>query len=258
MSAPQQTSAWLSRQWQLARGRLRTSWKPHHLYLFDRAASLTSVDAAVMAFGQWCEAHPGEVCKVGLSGRWLLSSVSQIDADHSAAYGHALQQWAHYLDIDEATLASDWVLRQLALPNVSLLCAAPRALIDGLREQASMHGVQLAWIGPWWTRGVQAWLTSLDGNEGYTSPQPAFMLYEPGLLTHAHAHLDERHGASLSEVWTEAASEAMPVIARDSGLCLTPPPADVLSGAPYERHIWAHGGVADVLQGRVAGSEVAA
>ena len=145
---PSQSAAWLKKQWHIARGRVRSSWRPHQLYLFDRAATLTSVDAAVSAFGQWCEAHPGEVCAIGLSGRWLLSSVSQIDADHSAAYGHAVQQWSHYLDIDEAALASDWVLRQLALPHVSLLCAAPRPLIDGLREQAAMHGVRLEWIGP--------------------------------------------------------------------------------------------------------------
>ncbi|MGC4061263.1 MAG: hypothetical protein QM749_10635 [Aquabacterium sp.] len=258
MSTSNEASTWLSRQWRLARGRLRTSWQPHQLYLFDRAASLTSVDAAVAAFGQWCEAHPGEVCSVGLSGRWLLSSVSQIDVDHDAAHGHAVQQWSHYLDIDEAALAADWVLRQLALPNVSLLCAAPRALIDGLREQAAAHGVRLEWIGPWWTRGVQAWLASLNDDEGAASAQPAFMLYEPGLLTHARAHLDDGRGAWLSEVWTEVASEAMPALTDKGGLCLTPPPADALAGAPYERHIWAHAAVAGALQGRLASPEVAA
>jgi hypothetical protein len=150
------------------------------------------------------------------------------------------------------------VLRQLALPAVSLLCAAPRALINGLREQAADHGVQLAWIGPWWTRGMQAWLVALNDNEGASSPQPAFMLYEPGLLTHARAHVDEGRGAWLSEVWTEMASEATPVVTPDSGLCLTPPPPEALAGAAYEGHIWAHAAVADVLRGRLPSPGVAA
>jgi hypothetical protein len=258
MSTPSDAGTWMGRQWRIARGRLRTGWKPHQLYLFDSSASLTSVDAAVAAFGQWCEAHPGEVCALGLSARWLLVSVSQLDAGLDAAHEHAVRQWAHYLDIDEAALASDWVLRELAVPRASLLCAAPRRLIDGLRGQAAAHVVRLEWVGPWWARGMQAWLTSLEEDEGQAASQPAFMLCEPGLSTHARAQMDEGHGAWLSEVWTEMAGEAAPAIANNAGLCLTPPPAEALIGAAYERHIWAHAGVADVLQGHPAGQEVAA
>ena len=244
-------STWLRKQWQIVKGRARSNWRPHQLFLFDRSASFTSADAAVAAFGQWCAAHPGEVCSVGLSGRWLLSSVSQIDADHDAAYGHALQQWSHYLDIDQTALESDWVLRQLALPKVSLLCAAPRVLIDGLREQADGHAVRLEWVGPWWTRRVQAWLASLDEAIEHVPSQPEFMVYEPGLITHVRAHLDEAQGVRLSDVWTEVTSEAVPAQAIAEGACLTPPPLGASLGEPFESHIWSHGVVADVLQGQV-------
>ena len=251
MSSDTPSRTWLHKQWQMVQGRVRSGWRPHQLFLFDRASSFTSTDAAVTAFGQWCEVHPGAVCSVGLSGRWLLNSVSQIDSDHDAAYGHALQQWSHYLDIDQSALESDWVLRQLTLPNVSLLCAAPRSLIDGLREQASTHSVRLAWVGPWWTRRVQAWLASLD-EAGEPSPaQPEFMVYEPGLITHVRAHVHEAQGARLSDVWTEVTSEAVPALALKGNACLTPPPAGVALGEPFERHIWSHGVVANVLQGRV-------
>ena len=255
MSSSISSSAWLRKQWQVVKGRVRSNWRPHHLYLFDRASSFTSSDAAVVAFGQWCEVHPGAVCEIGLSGRWLLSSVSQIDADHDAAYGHALQQWSHYLDIDQAALESDWVLRQLALPNVSLLCAAPRVLIEGLREQASSHGVRLEWVGPWWTRCAQAWLASLDQAGEKASSQPEFAMYEPGLLTHIRAHvrtdLNEARGARLSDVWTEVTSEAVPASAMQGGACLMPPPFEAIQGLPHESHIWSHSAVADVLQGRI-------
>jgi len=251
MSNDFQRDTWLHKQWQMLLGRVRSSWQPHQLYLFDRASSFTSADAAVAAFGQWCEVHPGAVCSVGLSGRWLLNSVSQIDSDHDAAYGHALQQWSHYLDIDQAALESDWVLRQLTLPNVSLLSAAPRSLIDGLREQAATHGVRLEWVGPWWTRRVQAWLASLDEEGAQASAQAEFVLYEPGLLTHARAHVHENHGATLSDIWTEVTSEAVPALTIQGGACLTPPPAGVILGELFESHIWSHGVVSDVLQGRM-------
>ena len=251
MSSDTPSGTWLRKQWQMVKGRVQSSWRPHQLFLFDRASSFTSVDAAVAAFGQWCEVHPGAVCSVGLSGRWLLNSVSQIDSDHDAAYGHALQQWSHYLDIDQAALEADWVLRQLTLPNVSLLCAAPRSLIDGLREQAATHSVQLNWVGPWWTRRVQAWLASLDEASGHTPAQTEFMVYEPGLITHVRAHVHEARGARLSDIWTEVTSEAVPEMAVTAGACLTPPPAGVSLGEPFEHHIWSHDGVADVLQGRL-------
>lgn len=184
--------------------RVRTSWQPRKLYLCgtDEAAALT-------AFRGWCAANEGAVCELALSSRVLLSSVLPSALPVNEAREQAVGQWAHYNDIAPDAFAQQWVLRQLVQPTFSLLCAAPRALIEGLQAVAAEHGVQLRWVGPWWVNGVQAWLASLNSLD-QMARTPQLTLMEPDACTHVQATQVAGSPAVLSLIWVEAAAPLLP------------------------------------------------
>lgn len=184
--------------------RVRTAWRPHKLYLGG-----TDEEAVLSVFRGWCEHHEGAVCELALSSRLLLSSVLPSTLPMNEAREQALGQWAHYNDIAPEAFAQQWMLRQLVQPTFSLLCAAPRALINGLQVAAGEHGVQLRWVGPWWAQGVQAWLASL-ANLDHSEHTAQLTLVEPDACTHVQATQVSGSPVALSLIWVEAGAPMLP------------------------------------------------
>lgn len=188
--------------WRRVKGRWASLRRVPALFLFSPSPGAEEDAQALAAFGHWCEAHQGEACRVNLSGQWLLHSVPASGADAQSSRQQAMQQWAHYLDLDEATIERDWVVRVVHTPARGLMCAAPRAIIDGLRTHARNHGVKLEWVGPWWAYGVQAWLANLpstvQANDTHT-----LHLIEPGLMTHVQASAMPGQAGTLQRIWSD-------------------------------------------------------
>lgn len=241
-------SSWWTLAWRRAGMRLRSTWRPHALFLHAPQTRTADVDAAIAAFGRWCAAHEGAACELGLSSRWLLSSVADPTLDADAARLQAMQQWTHYLDLDEAVLASDWVLRQVVQGDVSVVCAAPRVLIDGLRGQAALHAVSLNGVGPWWARAVQGWLASRQPGPGDRT-EHALHLVEPGLVTCALASQGTTGSAVLQRIWVEqGVSASAMTLTLPSPPCATGERADERAQAKPDG-IWDHAAMASLLMG---------
>ncbi len=118
-------------------------------------------------------------------------------------------QWDHYLGLSAAALDQAWVLRSVSAPALSLSCAAPRALMDGLKNTAREHSVKLQWVGPWWARDAQRWLTALLKAPGLSGDgEHTLQAMEPGLCTHIRVGLDDQGKRCLRQVWAEASDEA--------------------------------------------------
>ncbi len=266
---------WLASRWQRFKGRARSSWHPHALYVFDAHGKTAGWDAITRDFGQWCSEHAGQVCSVSLSARWLMHSVAASDMSADAAHEHAMGQWAHYLDIDETAMDAGWVLRHTHAPGVNLLCAAPRDLVLGLQEQAAQHGVRIEAMHPWWAHGLQTWLASLasslndeDGGDvdkgtadsalasGPAQPPSSvaeLTLHEPGLRIHVQAEIPPEGAPRLSHIWTEVVGDTMALGPVHPGPALLPPDpvSDEDEQSPLRLdHVWAHEAMADVLRGQ--------
>ncbi|MDE2401304.1 MAG: hypothetical protein KGL90_06535 [Burkholderiales bacterium] len=159
-------------------------------------------EQALKDWAHWCEGHPDSQCELGLSSRWLLSCVAPARSERWSAIAlreHALQQWVRYFGVDPERVDEAWVLRWVDQPVASVVCAAPRDLIDGLQDIAREHGVQLRWVGPWWARGAQRWLASRAGLDG----PHAVSVPEAGLTIHLVAQAQEGAAPRLSQLWTE-------------------------------------------------------
>lgn len=189
------------RQW-------RSAWRqPAWLCLVptvDAASSPLGVpvhDQALLQWRQWCEAHPGQRVRLGLSARWLLSSVVLTAARGAVARREAMDEaesrWAHLLGLDAATWRERWVCRAVPLPQGVLVCAAPRALLDDMVAVARHHHVTVHWVGPWWTNGLKSWLM-----RGQDDAQRSLSLQESGWGVHAQAQ-----GDKLVGLWAEPALE---------------------------------------------------
>lgn len=235
--------------WQMAltrwSARARTSWTPHKLYLGGTAEAAT-----LSAFRLWCEANEGAVCEVALSSRALLSSVLPSALSMKEASEQAVAQWAHYNDIEPEAFAQQWVLRPLAQSSFGLLCAAPRSLIEGLRAAGGEHGVQLRWVGPWWVRGVQAWLASLPASVQHER-SPQLTLIEPDACTHVHATQVAGAPAALSLIWTEAAAPLSPSSAGPDQhvVCVTAPEEPRAHIDTPGGYLWCHERLSSLLAG---------
>jgi hypothetical protein len=250
-----QASPWWQTGWRRLKGRAR-SWRPHTLMLLGPPDQADDWAAVAQAFALWCAEHEGQACQLGLSSRWLLTSVAPAEWDADAAYQQATQHWAHYLDLDDAALSAHWVLRQVAVPQANVLTAAPRALIDALVEQAKAHGVRLMWVGPWWARGVQTWLAALSASDEGQVLRTLHLL-EPGLVTHVQAHVVAGQRAHLSRVWVETrrGHEAQ---GEGRTVSLVGPDHQLDALMPYHQHVWDHGLAAQVLRGLDPWQQVAA
>lgn len=266
--------------WHSLRGRWRSAWHTHALYLCGApqaqstlqpeadALAVALADPAVQAFGRWCAQHAGQACTVSLPSRSVLTCVGHIGQDDQALRQQAQQQWQHYDDVDEAALDAHWVLRQVNQADLALVCALPRALLEALREQALQHGVSLRALGPWWTHGVQAWLASrqLRAEVGRAPADPVqgsawlhtLRLQEPGLVTQVQALQSPGARAQLHRVWSEAPqalAEAHPAALQlGSALALSlpalPAPAHLAALPADADLIWWHDALAPWLRGQ--------
>ncbi len=263
-------SAWPRLAWLRARARLATLARPHVLVLLGRAhglADAAATDAALKAFDAWCQAHQGSACELGLSSQWLLACVAAAGETSDALREQAVQQWAHYHGLDAEQIASQWVLRELLVPQAAMLCAAPVALVDGLKDIARAHGVQLRGMVPWWVPALQAWCGQLagqprpdDGGQGAQGRAqgnaqggvPSLTLVEPGLVTHVQADIGPQ-GVQITRIWSEAGDATGLQRAVDGvhhAVVTLPSPTDAdAPAADWAAHLWAHASLRPVLRG---------
>lgn len=236
----EQAQAWRVR-W---RGRLRTWRQPAWVCLAPpEGAACASMgmpahDAALLQWRGWCAQHSGQHVRLGLSARWLLSTVQSLDSSGASArrqaQAEAVARWMHLLGVDDAAWQERWVTRAVVLPGQMLVCAVPRPLVEDVLAVAAHHHVVLQWMGPWWAHGLRCWLAA--GNEtsslAEAHPRPLVMR-EPGWAVHAQAQ-----GAGLSRLWAEP----------DGGGALDGVPSVLLPSAP---DVTVHSG--DALRPTLAG-----
>ncbi len=160
----------------LALTRLATWLKPRTVFL---GAAGGDVDLAVDAFDAWCAAHPGAVCELALSSRWVICCVPPPGAGAMTARDlrqYAQRQIAHYLDDARESDDTRWVVAVSQRPNAHLSCGAPGELIDRLKSAAKDHRVSIQRIFPWWLAAA--------------SPPPdspsRVVVAEPGIVTVLH------------------------------------------------------------------------
>jgi hypothetical protein len=257
MSPSTTPSAW----WSMARsrwqGRWRTARRPRHVYVQAAADEGPLLDAVKADFAAWCAAHAGERCHVALSSRSLLTCVNEPGVNLDAARQQALQQWGHYLDLDAPVLSEHWLLRHVQHEGVHLVCAAPRALIEGLQVQAKAHGVRIEAMVPWWVAGVQAWLMAWPPVDGDVAQTAHLQLREPGLITHVQAVRPVGQPACLQGLWVEVCDD----VASSPGTqrVILPAPAVALDGAQpaLTTIIWDHPDLMCVLTGQSTAWQVA-
>ncbi len=220
-------------------GQWRSAWRePAWVCLVpavDAASSPTGVpvhDQALLQWRQWCEAHPGQRARLGLSARWLLSAVVPIAGRGAAArreaMGEAESRWAHLLGLEFTVWRERWATRAVVLPQGVLVCAAPRALLDDMGAVARHHHVTVQWVGPWWATGLKAWLTR--GEDATHSRTLA--LHEAGWLVHVQAQADK-----LTGLWAEPVRDDVQTLpAGGDALQLIPAQEPgVLPGAKHQR-----------------------
>ncbi|MDI1257901.1 hypothetical protein [Aquabacterium sp.] len=180
---------------------MTTSWRPHQVCLRPLSPQ-AGHEVALKAWAQWCEQNAGSTCELALSGHWLITC--------AAPREQALAQWDHYLGLSAIALEQAWVLRSVQKPTLNLSCAAPRALMEGIQKIAREHSVKLQWVGPWWARDAQRWLTALGKAPASSGDEQTLQALEPGLNTHLTVGLDDQGKRCLRQVWAEASDEAGP------------------------------------------------
>ncbi len=140
---------------------------------------------ALLPWRDWCEAHAGQRCLVGLSSQWLLHAVVPVDQAMSRvqALDGAWQQWVQYfgLEAPSAASASAWRVRAVKVAQAWLVTAMPRQIVADVKTVADAHGVRVLWMGPWWARGVQRWWLARPGQRGIVSnDRRVLLMREPG------------------------------------------------------------------------------
>ncbi len=210
----------LQRQWCRLQARLRSTWQPVTVALLAPPhvpGDAAAIDVALDAFDAWAAEHEGVSLAVQLSSRWLLCCATPEATNGAQARELAQQQWAHYFGLEAEQLNAEWqtvdVLhggaRAAAQGAVKLVCAVPRALIDGLKDVARERGLQLQAAMPWWAEGLQAALAA-DAAALPAPTQPegstrAWAWAEPGLLTQVQAEVRDGRWV-LTRWWSELAS----------------------------------------------------
>ncbi len=239
----------LQRQWRRLQARLRSTWQPLTLALLapphalgDVTATGAAIDAALDAFDAWAAEHEGVNVAVQLSSRWLLCCATPEAANGAQARELAQQQWAHYFGLEAEQLNAEWLTvdalqggaKTAALGDVRLVCAVPRALIDGLKDVARERGLQLQAAMPWWAEGLQDALGALAAAQpAPTQPEGSTHTWawtEPGLLTQAQAEVREGRWV-LTRLWSDVACDVRTEMApaAEVGAVLTPPEAGALA-----------------------------
>lgn len=237
-------------------GRLRTALQPRVLHVQAGPwASGAAWDAAAGSFAAWCAEHLGERCVIGLSSQCLLHAVVSADLSEQDAIAQAVQQWAHYMDVDAAELDEHWLLRRVTVAGQHLVSAAPMGLIEALQVAARAHGVRLAWVGPWWARGVQSWLHELGRAQGLppdaSEATATLRAQEPGLVVHVEASVAPGQAARLQRLWVEVNERASSTHA-DVSVELVSPQQLGIACQRHHAHVWDQAQLVPVLQGEPA------
>lgn len=235
------------------RGRLQTMFKPRMVYV---QAGPWAVDAArdVVAdsFAAWCAGHVGERCVIGLSSECLLQALVSVELNEQEALAQAVQQWAHYMDVDGAELEANWLLRRVTVAGQHLVSAAPAGLVATLTAAAKAHAVRLAWVGPWWAHGVQNWLDELGYAADLSSDADGAVVTlqarEPGLTVHVQAAVAKGQAARLQRLWIERHERASRARA-DVAVELTSPQQLGFAVQPHHAHVWDQPQLMAVLRG---------
>ena len=226
--------------------RLRSTWRPLTVVLMAPPhvpGDASAIDASLDAFDAWADAHEGVHVDVQLSGCWLLCCATPEAATAPQARELALQQWSHYFGLSAEQVAAEWQVAEVLHGDVKLVCAVPRALIEGLQEVAREHGLSLQSAMPWWAESLQtAWEACLREAPATTQPEGATRQWawaEPGLLNQAQARVRDGRWV-LERVWSEVRLDA--ATSLEAGALPAPtllatlsPPAD----APDAR-VWTH------------------
>ncbi len=220
----------LARVATIAFRRLATWLKPQTVFLGEAGGD---VELAVNAFEAWCAAHPGAICELALSSRWIVCCVPPVGA--GAMTGRELRRYAqrqiaHYLDDARASEDSHWAIAVSQRPDAPIACAAAGELIDRLKRAAKAHRVSIRRAFPWWLAAASP--TSDATNR--------VVVAEPGLVTSLHFAQGRLHrvetdfdadrvepGAVL--LWPR--NDSMPVV------CDAAPVADVIAGLSRRRSI---------------------
>lgn len=213
----------LLRQWRRLQGRLRSTWRPLTVALLapphapgDAAATEVAINAALDALDAWAAEHEGVNVAVQLSSRWMLCCATPDATNALQAREAAQQQWSHYFGLTPEALASDWQLNEVVHADaattldVRLVCAVPRALIDGLKAVARERGLALQAAMPWWAEGLQA-ACERDLAEHPATGQPessqrSWAWAEPGVLTQAQAEVRQGRWV-LVRLWSEPGTD---------------------------------------------------
>ena len=156
--------------------RLATWLRPKTVFLGEAGGD---VELAVNAFEAWCAAHPGAVCELALSSRWIVCCVPPAGA--GAMTGRELRRYAqrqiaHYLDDVRESEGSHWAIAVSQRPDAPIACAAAGELIERLKRAAKAHRVSIRRAFPWWLAAASSAPDSTN----------RVIVAEPGLVTSLH------------------------------------------------------------------------
>lgn len=212
----------------------RSRWQPVSAVLHappHAPGDARAIDAGVSALAQWAALHPGARLELGLSSRWLLCAATPQAEDAASAVTAACQQWSHYLGLDEVSLADGWACLPVVGPHAKMVCAAPRALVEGLSEVAAQHRVRLVAMLPWWAFSLQSRLALDDASAEVEGPL-RWAWVEPGWSLNIEARRAPQPGSGwcLERAWMacegETGAGVMDVVAE-----LPMPSCDTAAGA---------------------------
>ncbi len=208
--------------------RLATWLKPRTVFLGNAGGD---AELGVAAFNAWCAAHPGAVCELALSSRWIVCCVPPVGAGAMTTRelrGYAQRQIAHYLEDARESDGPRWAIAVSQRPDAPMACCAASELIDRLKRAARAHGVSIRRIFPWWLAAA--------------SPSPEspsrVVMSEPSIVTTLHfaqGHLKrvetdfdtDRVEPGAVILWP--GSDPMPVV------CDAATVADVIATGPSRR-----------------------
>ncbi len=235
----------VQRQWRRLQARMRSTWHPLTVAMLAPPhvpGDASAMDAALDALDAWAEGHEGVNLDVQLSSRWLLCCATPDASSAAQAHEMAQQQWEHYFGLEAEQFHADWLVTEVmhggskAGPqaHVKLVCAVPRALINGLNDVARERGLRLQAAMPWWAESLQVtWDACVVGTPAATQREGSGRQWawaEPGLLTRVMVRVREGRWV-LERVWVEVRSEAPAAWPEPEWIAKLKPPETALPEA---------------------------
>ena len=210
--------------------RLTTWLKPRMVFLGDAGGD---ADLVVDAFHAWCAAHPGAVCELALSSRWILCCVPPVGAGTMTARElrqYAQRQIDHYFEDARGSDDRRWAIAVSQRPDAALACAVTGDLIKRLKKAAATHRVSLRRIFPWWLAAASP---SPGSPSRVVVAEPGIVTalqFEQGRLYRVETDFDaDRVEPGAVILWP--GSDPMPVA------CDATPVADVIAGLSRRRRL---------------------